>query len=330
MIEREAGSLGEGRLARLIAVLDRNAPIILQTHDYPDIDAVASAWALSELLARRGLSALPAYRGEIRSRSLLRMIAELRIELVATPVSDASAQIVVVDGSPLNGNVELYEGSLVGIIDHHRMVREPTAPFLDIRPDCAACATIVHSYWLEAGEPLPRHLATALLAGIQSDTDFLSRRASPADFDAYTALFRQGDWDTASMVVRSVLSVGELELVQRALRDSEIRGELFYAKIPGPCAQELLAVLAEFVLRAEELSAAVVVESGDAGVHLSARSKDCRLSAFELVRAALSGIGTGGGHSHSAGGFVPAATFPGDRALKERFFSAAQWAAQHT
>lgn len=329
---------GEPRFARLAALLTGGGPILVQTHDYPDIDAVAAAWGLVELLGRRGVAAEIGYRGEIRSRSLARLVAELAIPIQDLPPAGGGEplvpgrRVVVVDGSPANGNVSLVPGELVGIVDHHCKAGEPVAPFVDIRPELASCSSIVQGYWAETDEVLPRPIATALLAGIQSDTDFLSRRASPADFAAYAELFAAGDFEKASRIVRTVLDLEELELVVRALDEAEIRDGLLWACLPGPCGQEVLAVLAEFVLRTEELRAAVVADldspglpvpggAGARGVHLSVRSKDPALSAFSLVRAALEGIGAGGGHSHSAGGFVPAASFPGEAALRERFFA---------
>ncbi|MBL8968410.1 MAG: DHH family phosphoesterase [Spirochaetaceae bacterium] len=328
----------EPRFARLAALLSGGGPVLVQTHDYPDSAAGAAAWGLVELLGRRGVAAEIGYRGEIRSRSLARLLAELAIpirDLSRAGGSEADApgrRVVVVDGSPSNGNVSLVPGGLVGVVDHHCKVGEPLAPFVDVRPGLASCSSIIQGYWAETGEPMPRPIATALLAGIQSDTDFLSRRASPEDFAAYAELFAAGDFEKASRIVRTVLDLGELELVTRALDEAEIRDGLLWACLPGPCGQEVLAVLAEFVLRTEELRAAVVAEldapgphapdgAGARGVHLSVRSKDPALSAFSLVRAALEGIGAGGGHSHSAGGFVPAASFPGEAALRERFFA---------
>lgn len=317
---------GGARFARLAALLDKDRPVLVQTHDYPDIDAVASAWGLAGLLGRRGFPAECSYRGKIRSRSLSRLIAELGLPLLEEPSSLAGAarQIVVVDGSPSNGNVSLYEGELVGVIDHHCKSAEPAAPFVDLRPGLASCSAIVHGYWAEAGDAPPRDLATALLAGIQSDTDFLSRRASSEDFAAYAALFAAGDFEKASRIVRTVLDLRELGLAVRALESSELREGLLWACLPGPSGQEVLAVLAEFVLRTEEIRAAVVMERGEGGVHLSVRSKDPALSAFALVRSALEGLGAGGGHSHSAGGFVPDAAFPGEGRLRERFFALAR------
>ena len=307
----------------------------MQTHDYPDIDAVASAWSLASLLRRQGYETFCVFKGEIRSRSLNSLIKKLNIDL--SPATDALSpavhihtaqlypelQVIVVDGSPGNGNVTLAAGELVGIIDHHCRSKEVRAPFLDLRPELAACSTIIRGYWEEAGEELPRDTATALLAGIQSDTDFLSRRCSGEDFAAYSALYRAGDWELASRVVRTVLDLRELKLIVTAIETAIVRDGLLFAFLIGPCGQEALAVLAELALRAEELFVAVVAEKDEAGVHFSVRSKNGSISAFDLVKAALEGLGTGGGHAHSAGGIVPSGSDPGEDALRERFYTAA-------
>ncbi len=311
------------RLSALASCLEARRPVAVQTHDYPDIDAVASAWGLAALLRRRGFTASCCYRGELRSRSLTSLVEKLGIELLPAPDGGPELQMIVVDGSPGNGNVTLAEGELVAVIDHHCKSGEIRAPFLDLRPELAACSTMVRGYWAEEGVEPPRGIATALLAGIQSDTDFLSRRCSDEDFSAYAALYRAGDWELASGVVRTVLDLRELGLVVSAIEKAVVRDGLLFAFMSGHCGQEALAVLAEFVLRAQELSVAVVAQEDEGGVHVSVRSKSASMSAFGLVRAALAGIGSGGGHAHSAGGVVPAASDPGEDDLRERFFKAA-------
>ncbi|HOX33984.1 MAG TPA: hypothetical protein PLB91_16755, partial [Spirochaetales bacterium] len=69
----------ESAFASLASRLDPRVPVLVQTHDYPDIDAVSTAWALATLLQARGFAAGVAHRGEPRSRSLARLVAELGI-----------------------------------------------------------------------------------------------------------------------------------------------------------------------------------------------------------------------------------------------------------
>jgi nanoRNase/pAp phosphatase (c-di-AMP/oligoRNAs hydrolase) len=316
------------RLSELCSLLEPGSPVAVQTHDFPDIDAVASAWALSSLLRLRGFEASCRYRGEIRSRSLKSLIEKLGIGISPETGVGGEPQILVVDGSPANGNVTLGSGRLVGVIDHHYRTGATEAPYLDLRPELAACSTMIRGYWVEARLEMPRGIATALLAGLQSDTDFLSRRCSDEDFAAYEDLYRAGDWELASRIVRTVLDLRELALVVSAIEGAVVRNGLLFAYVADSCGQEALAVLAEFALRAEELSAAVAAELDEGGVRVSVRTKSAEVSAFELVRSALKGIGTGGGHAHSAGGAIPAASDPGENALRERFFQAAAEAAE--
>jgi nanoRNase/pAp phosphatase (c-di-AMP/oligoRNAs hydrolase) len=307
--------------------LDSRRPVWVQAHDFPDIDAVASAWGLASLLRAKGYEARCCYGGELRSRSLRSLVSELGIGLERAGAGSPEEQILVVDGSPANGNITLGRGELVGIIDHHRETAKADAPFLDLRPEMSACSTIIFGYWSASGVPLPRGVATALLAGIQSDTDFLSRRCSDLDFAAYAELYRAGDWELASRIVRKVLDLRELDLIAAAIGTASVRNGLLYALLRGSCEQEALVMLAEFALRAEELSAAVAAFADEGGVHFSIRTKSSRISSFDLVNAALAGIGRGGGHAHSAGGFVPKASNPGEAELRERFFKAAAEAA---
>jgi nanoRNase/pAp phosphatase (c-di-AMP/oligoRNAs hydrolase) len=283
---------------------------------------------LSRLLRLRGFEAGCCYRGELKSRSLKSLVAKLAIDVGPAASGSPELQVLIVDGSPANGNVTLGSGTLVGVIDHHFKTGEAGSPYLDLRPELAACSTMIRGYWADARLEPPRDVATALLAGLQSDTDFLSRRCTDEDFAAYAALYRAGDWELASRIVRTVLDLRELGLVVSAIERSVVRNGLLFADMDGSCGQEAMAVLAEFALRAEELSAAVVAARNGSGVRVSVRSKSSEISAFSLVRAALAGLGSGGGHAHSAGGVVPAASDPGEDALRERFFRAAAEAAE--
>ncbi|MDR2259299.1 MAG: hypothetical protein LBE14_09150, partial [Treponema sp.] len=61
---------------------DGETDLVIQTHDFPDHDAAASAFALGRLLGRRGYAVRLLYRGVIRSFSLKTMIEKLRIPLI--------------------------------------------------------------------------------------------------------------------------------------------------------------------------------------------------------------------------------------------------------
>ena len=85
---------------------------------------------------------------------------------------------------------------------------------------------------------------------------------------------------------------------------------------------EAPALLADFALRAEDVTVALVASIDDEGVRISIRSRDSLVPAFDAARALVAGIGSGGGHGRSAGGRIALSDFPGEEALGARFFDA--------
>lgn len=177
--------------ATLCALLDPSRPVLIQTHDFPDHDAVGAAYGLCELLLRHHFHCTMTYGGLIQSISLASMVDRLDISLVsfAEATRNSAYQTIVVDGSPASGTVKIVAGTLIAVIDHHPQRRTLTCPFTDIRTDVGSCSSIIWTYWQEVNEEPDKTTATALLAGIQLDTDFLSRRVSKTDLDAHYDLF---------------------------------------------------------------------------------------------------------------------------------------------
>lgn len=297
--------------------------VLVQPHDDPDHDAAASAFGLARLLSRLGFLPRIQHRGRVRSHSLLAMVADLGVPLerVRGDYSEelADAPCVILDASPTHSNAKPLSRNLVGVIDHHPNPGPLDCPFIDVRTSYGACASIVSDYWRDSGLEPDRNTATALLMGIQMDTDFLARRVSPADLDAHHRLFFKADWEFSTRVVKASLSITDLPAFRYAAANARIENGLFFAVLPMDCTQELISILADFFLRLKEITMTVIVESGGGKRHVSVRSKSPDLSAAFVVRLALSGIGPGGGHDHMAGGVIEAELDPGEEGLFERF-----------
>jgi nanoRNase/pAp phosphatase (c-di-AMP/oligoRNAs hydrolase) len=237
--------------------------------------------------------------------------------------------LVVLDGSPRHSNALPLSHRLVAVIDHHPNPGQLDCPFVDVRTSCGACSTIIADYWKDSGRLPDRATATALLMGIQMDTDFLSRRVSPADLDAHGRLFFRADWEFGTRVVKASLAVQDLPAIRLALDNALIEGGLFLTIVPLDCTQELISIMADFFLRLKEIAMTVIVESGGGRYHVSVRSKYPELSAADVVRGALAGIGRGGGHDHMAGGVIEPAAYPGEEELLRRFVEAAEAAQEN-
>ncbi len=310
-----------GRFQALIGILSPERPVLVQTHDFPDHDALGAAYGLCELLRREGFSCSITYGGRIQSISLGAMISKLSITLeeFTEACEHKGAQTIVVDGSPAGATVQSVAGTLVGVVDHHPTRKKIDAPFADIREDMGACSSIVWTYWLERGLTPDKITATALLAGIELDTEYLSRRVSKTDLDAHAALYFLGDKDIAREIVHTSLTLEQLPQIGKAFSDPIVQGNFILAELDGDYSSELLSVLADFLLRLREITFAVAVETGGDEYRVSARSRDPALDAGAVVAKALSGIGCGGGHSHMAGGIIRSERYPGKGELAERF-----------
>ena len=307
--------------------------VVVQPHDHPDHDAVATAFGLAKLLARFGFESRILHRGRVRSHSLTAMVAELEIPLERIrgelPPDLADVPCVIVDGSPNNANAQPLTARFVGVVDHHPNPGLIPCPFVDIRSSYGSCAAIVSEYWVDAGLEIDRDTATALLMGIQMDTDFLSRRVSPADLEAHHRLFFHADWEFGTRVVKASLSISDLPAFEYAVSHSRTRGPLFFTVLPMDCSQELISIMADFFLRLKEISVTVIVETGGGKAHVSVRSRSADISAGTIVKLALSGIGEGGGHDHMAGGVIRSLACPNEEILFDKFVEAVETAQEN-
>ncbi|MDR1375138.1 MAG: DHH family phosphoesterase [Treponema sp.] len=305
--------------------------IVIQTHDFPDHDAAASAFGLGRLLDRYGYEPLLRYRGLIRSHSLKSMISELNIPLVkVTNIVEKEllrAPCIIVDGNPANANARQVTENLFAVIDHHPGQGKtggppaaPPCPFADIRPGCGSCSAIIAGYWKEAGFVPDRTESTALLIGIEIDTDFLSRRVSRSDLDAFYRLFFNADWQFGARNIKTSLSRKDLPVMELAITNARIKKKLYFTVITVDTSQEVISILADLFLRLREISLSVIIEIQGAVRHVSVRSRDPAVSAARVIRRALEGIGEGGGHDHMAGGLLTAAI--SEEKLFQRFTEA--------
>ncbi len=310
--------------AELLGGLDRDRPVVIQAHDFPDHDAVGAAYALAYLLRHDGVEASLSYGGTIQSASLADEIETLRIPI--EPSSEAGiaedAQIIVVDGFVGNSNISGLPGEIYGVIDHHSPPVEPATRFHDIRDGVGACCTIVYGYFQETGIELSHSTATALLIGLMMDTGFMTRGVSEPDLEAFSDLFFQGDWRMGSRLLKNSLSLRDLGLFREAINACVVAGDFCFVPVTKECTQEVMALVADFFLGLRELHFVVVVEPDREEYRISVRSEDIERPADVIIRRALEGIGAGGGHIHMGGGSIPRDLYPGEEGLRKRFVDA--------
>ncbi len=308
----------------LIKKLDLSRPIVIQAHDFPDHDAVASGFGLHVLLMNRGVKNTLCYSGKIQSASLSEAIRRLEIPIFSSTALrlSNSGQIILVDGFVGNRNVSNIPGEVVALIDHHIPPVRPDLAYWDIRMGYGSCSTIIHSYFVQAKMEIPPHCATSLLMGLMMDTAFMTRGVSEVDLEAFSDLFFKGDWSLGSHLLKNSLSLADLRFFDAALKSFQVHLDFCFISIEQDCSPELAALIADFFLNLREIEFVVVLVPSIDEYRLSVRSSDRRKPADLVIRRALDEIGSGGGHMHMGGGQVLRDRFPGEQILRNRFIEA--------
>jgi nanoRNase/pAp phosphatase (c-di-AMP/oligoRNAs hydrolase) len=315
-----------GRFSDLLDVIGTRRPVFVQTHDFPDHDAVASAFGMQGLLARSGVPSRIVYGGDLQRDSLRRMIRDLGIEAVpaASAAICATDPIVIVDGCKGSKNVTELPGDEVAVIDHHEVKSPDTVPFIDIRPDRGACSTLIHGYWGETGEEVPVPVATALMIGINMDTALLTRQVSRSDIEAYADLYTRADIRLENSILRNSIQTKDLAFYRHALENVEIRDRVAFCWFPAGCNQNLLGILGDFFISLEEVQFVVLCARNANVINVSVRNERDGWNASRIVQSALDGIGFGGGHADMAGGIIRDADGIDGPLLHARFLTALQ------
>lgn len=295
------------KLDELLAQICRKH-VYIQTHNFPDPDAIASAYGLQELLKTRGITSTICYSGKIDRYSTAKLGELLGIELNhienLSSILSEEDEVILVDAQKGNSNIIDMTGDEIICIDHHPVNDAYSYRFQDIRPEIGACATIIGSYFFENKVPITRNIATALTYGIRIDTNNLSRGVSKLDIDMIYKLYDSCDYETIHMLENSTLCFDDLIAYAKAIASIEVFDNIGFADAGKDC--PVIANVSDFILALKEVSFSVVCSHREGGLKFSVRSELAALDAGKIVHDALAAIGGGGGgHAEMAGGFVP-------------------------
>jgi phosphoglycolate phosphatase len=97
--------------------------IVIQCHNAPDADAIASGFALYSYLKSFGKEPRLIYGGRsvIRKTDLVMLIQDLNIPIKHVEQMDPPELLVLVDCQYQGGNTTVFEAQNVAVIDHHRV-----------------------------------------------------------------------------------------------------------------------------------------------------------------------------------------------------------------
>lgn len=276
-----------------------------------DPDAIASAMALKRLLWRRVFSCVLSYIRPITRPQNERMVRLLGIGL--TPFQEINPadfnRKALIDSQPCHH--ELFAALDYDlIIDHHPRRAETKARLLDIRPQYGATSTILTEY-LQAARIKPSlKLATALYYGIKTDTANFERPAIEADVRAFHYLFGFTRRPLVRRLEFAEFTTSMLVYFQAALSHYRIRHNRLYTFLGPVSAPDILVILADFFMRAGEISWSIVGGIYGDKLVVILRNDGLRKNAGRLALKAFGKLGPAGGHAASARAEIPLSHIP--------------------
>ena len=315
MVEPASSHSVEERVRQLLAAVEGGTRALICTHDNPDPDSIASAFALGRLLEqKRDIPFTLTYGGVLGRAENRAMVRLLKIPLV--PISriqlDEFDVVGLVDTQLDVGNHSLdaarMEGKRVICIDHHpaRLLFK-NAAYADVGGDYGATSSALTAYCYAAGVVFDEVLASALFYGIKTDTRDLGRQSSQADVWAYSHLVGLTDMALVSAIEHPRLPRSYFSVLVRAVQHAQVWGNVVACDLGETYIPDIVAETADRLVAAEGMRWAIIVGEYDGQVYASIRVNDRRYSAGKLVREVIQRYpeGSAGGHASMAGARLP-------------------------
>ena len=280
--------------------------IVIQCHDNPDADAIASGFALHWYFEKAGKEVRFVYSGNyrIQKSNLKLMIEVLDIPMEYVEEIHNPDLLITVDCQYGQGNVKKFEAKCVAVIDHHQ-ISGKLPELSEVQSSMGACSTLVKELLEQEGLDIntDKRIATALYYGLMTDTGNFTEISNPRDKDlrddadferSYITRFRNAN-----------ISIEELVIAGNALLgyeyDSRNRFAIVQAK---PCDPNILGMIADIMLEVDVVDSSFIYSILPFGIKFSVRSCIKEVKASELAEFMAKGIGSGGGHIEKAGGFI--------------------------
>lgn len=279
----------------------------IQTHNYPDPDAVASAFGLQYFLKQHGVNAQICYDGKVEKLSTQKMFDVFGIDVItANAIKNMTEEdyIVAVDSQKYNANLTDLIGDEVACIDHHPTFIECSYEYRDIRK-AGACSTLIAQYFFETNTPMSAAVAAALAYGIKMDTADFIRGVTDLDLDMFAYVYKLADVDKIKTMYHDVLELADLQAYGAAIDNIYINDGVGFAWIPLDCPDALIAIISDFILSLNVVDISIVYAVRKDGIKFSVRCERKDVDAGKMVATVLNNYGSGGGHQEMAGGFIP-------------------------
>ena len=282
--------------------------IVIQCHNVPDADALASGFALYRYFysKQHPVSFVYGGREKIQKPNLIYMIDLLDIPVTYTEDISNPDLLITVDCQFGEGNVQKFAAKQICVIDHHEVTDRTKLPVLnEVMESYGSCATVVYGLLKEARYDIAsdRILQTALYYGLYTDTGRFQELWHPADKDMWDEL--KPDKGIMDILRNTNIASSDLGVIGDAFSSHEINERYRYGIVEVKTGDpNILGIVSDTFLEVDTIDACIAYAFLQNGIKISVRTCKKEMRADELAKVVVRGIGNAGGHIRKAGGFV--------------------------
>ena len=293
----------------VIEYMHGKGKVLIVTHDNPDPDALAAAFALRHLIEvkahKQAVIAYSGVVGRVENRELIKIFNIITSRLEDLEL-DEYGVVCMVDTQPGTGNNSFPRDRDVHIVVDHHSLREQTKScrIYDVRDEYGAAATILYEYLLCQEVYVATKLATILYYAIKSETQDLGREWGPADRTAYLNLLQLSNNRLLFRITQAKVPAEYFNLFNRAIENARQYGSVLVFNLFDINTPETIAEMADFLLRMEGVDFVLGIGRHDESAVLSLRTTSYEVLAGDLLRTVVGDLGTAGGHAMTAGAQV--------------------------
>lgn len=282
--------------------------LLILTHDFPDPDALASAFALQYLVQSEfGITARIAYGGFIARTENKAMVKTLRIPVHKVTSSDFKKyeHVALVDTQLgfKNNSLPLDKTPTV-VIDQHASLQKTKAKLAIISPNAGATSAIVAKALLATGKPIPPRVATAIVYGIITDTQNLFRVTNDEVIRTYTAVIPYCNLRSLARIQLPTHPAKFFKTLGRAIENTVLTGRLIVIHLGEIDNPDLISQFAEFLLTYRKATVAFCTGRFKGYLRLSLRTGKIAEQAGQILRNIVNDPREAGGHGTIGGGAI--------------------------
>ena len=293
----EIDSKAKKRLQKLKNVAKGAKSAYILIYSNPDPDALASAWALKEVLQAWGVHSQIAYTGQVGRLQNAAMIQSLKLpaETLDLEKLGKADLVAIVDAQPAFFQ-DIYLPRCDIVIDHHPKKNDKKYPYVDIRGKVLSTSAMLTEYLVTLGRPVPKRLATALLYGLETDSRGQQKLPTSLDQNAQRFLEKHANQNLIKRIESSQYLLNDLDYFSIALLKLRYAGDVLFAHVGPVPYMDVCVQVADFLIRVKEAHWALVTGVVENKLVIVFRCDGNQKDVGVLAQKAFGELGSAGGH----------------------------------